>query len=77
MSKMVERVAIAIQSEHADMTGTRLSSEYARRYARRAIEAMRDATGVELDPGYDAAEDVNFWNTGPVWRAIIDAALKG
>ena len=77
---MVEQVARQLQYLHADMTGVRLSSEQARRYAARAIEAMREPTAIMAKIGD------NYTNCGGpcdnrtgrrAWCAMIDEALRG
>jgi hypothetical protein len=84
MTEMVERVARAILKEAAmlnspeiqdDLTdGFRLnvSRVWAKRYARAAIEAMREPTEAML---VEVAEPGDMLRTASVWQAMIDAAL--
>jgi len=76
IDEMVERVARAILKEERNLD-LELSSDITKqsycRYARAAIEAMREPTEAMLAAG-DKKQD---FYSGFIWQAMIDAALDG
>lgn len=80
---MVERVRREIEQEYASITGTRLSSERARWFARVVIESMIEPTNLMKDCGVDAGWFFDTYGNGDrgreaaanLWRNMIRKAL--
>lgn len=72
VSQILEDVAIAIQEEYASINGARLSSEHARRYAHRVVEALRVPTAAMCK----SQTAVTSGMADLIWCRMMDAVLK-
>lgn len=80
MSEVIGRVAKAMYSEPWRQPWEEIgphAQAFWRRYARRAIEAMREPSDAMLDAGWEHTGDP-CWkhNVADAWRVMIDEALR-
>lgn len=82
MTNMLEKAARALRKSCRDEFGTDWNNDVAVKFARAAIEAMRDPTKEMWSAGENANHNtmdnaMRGGGTLSAWKAMIDHALKG